>query len=484
MTKKRGTNQFVSRRNFIRGAGGVILGLPFLNAMSRSRALAQTVSFPKRLVIWYGAQGLMVNEYLPSGTPDAYRFEGELIKQIDAHKPKTLVLSGLNNESANEEGGNAHNAAAGHCLTGTMMQTGGNSSNHTLSGGHSIDFRIAQGLNSPAPLHLGVRPPWEVCYTGAGEPVSRQKSPHDLFDKLFAGQDPTSNGQQRIRAKRQSVLDATKANIKLLKARLGASDRVRLDGYLARVEEIERRLHSTVSLGASCAVPAPLSLGPSPDRLAAGWWTHVNRFHPYYDPDISIDPMIDLGVLALACNQTQVLTFTMGQQNRYHWLRDSDGNHIGYKRSKDGGYERDGSGNQIFGDWHQDYIHRLDSSSVMPAEYDALYDSILRVKRYEWQKFNRLLNQLDAIPEGDGTLLDNSLVLYCNEFGEKTHRHVNMPYLTVGGCGGAIRTGRWLKFNGEPHNRLFLSILRAFGLSDPSFGEARYSVGGPLSGVN
>lgn len=94
-----------------------------------------------------------------------------------------------------------------------------------------------------------------------------------------------------------------------------------------------------------------------------------------------------------------------------------------------------------------------------------------------------LLQKLKSKQEGEGTLLDNCLVLFVNEFGEETHVHTNHPYIVAGGCAGTIKTGQWLHYDGQPHNRLLLSLMRAFGMDDPTFGAAQYCAGGPLSEV-
>ncbi len=473
--------QGLSRRHFIQGTGGAILGLPLLESLVAQKASAQTKSHPKRLVIFYATQGLLVNEFIPTGTPSNYSFQGEFIRQVKQHKDKILVLTGLDNQSAHDERGNDHSASAGHALTGAKMKPGATENDYTRTGGPSIDFRIAQGIKSPAPLHLTNRLFKEICYTGPGEPVNRERDPLKLYDSLFANAPKDTGQANKRRARRQSVLSATKAQINAIQGSISASDRVRLDGYLSRVEEIEKRVTQLSNTG--CVVPNRPELSPSPERLAAGWGLKVQRFHPDYDIDVSTDALMDLMVLALACNKTQVATFYYGQQNRYHYLLDRNGHYIGYRIAPDGGYERDEDGHRVFGAWHGDFIHRLDQTPTTQADYSALYDAVLRVKRYEWQQFNKLLTRLDSVPEGNGTLLDNTLVLYANEFGERTHGHKNMPYLIAGSCGGAIKTGRWLKFNGEPHNRLFLSMLRAFDLHDATFGDPVYCTGGPLPGI-
>jgi hypothetical protein len=103
-----------------------------------------------------------------------------------------------------------------------------------------------------------------------------------------------------------------------------------------------------------------------------------------------------------------------------------------------------------------------------------------RVNRWEHSLVAYLLHQLKSRQEGDGTLLDNTVVLCLNEFGAETHVHTDMPYIVAGGGGGTLQKGQWLQYSGAPHNRLLLSVMRAFGIQDQTFGDPLFCTGGPL----
>lgn len=450
-----------NRRTLLRGAG-VLLGLPFLESLSGTTH-AGTPPIPKRLIIVYQTAGLVKDQWNPvpvAGDP-GHDF-GPIMSPLKAYLDDIVVMTGIDNATAVAEGGNAHNAAAGHSLTGKMMQPGGKDLDYTLSGGPSIDHVIAQQI-TPAgvafqSLHLGVRSPWEVCYTGPGSPVNRIEHPNDAVEALFGDfQNPDPAAFERLRAQRRSVLDATKDNIDRVRARVSASDRVRLDEYFERIEEIERRVNATFEIGEQCTPLMPFDLQKSPLRDTD---PQVDYFHPYYDPDVASPPLIDSMVMALACDRTRVVTMSWGHQDRFHWLRDSANNVVEAN------------------DWHQDVVHKYWSDGG-----EDLREKLNIVSTYEHTQLAYLLEKLKSVNEGDGTLLDNCLVLYVNEFGDETHVHTGQPYFIAGKCGGAIQTRRWLQYQSVPHNRLFLSLLRAFDLNDTVFGEPEYCAEGPLTGL-
>jgi len=475
----------LNRRRFLKGAG-VTLSLPWLESFWSSTSHAAPGDTPKRLIVFYGTQGMPHDLWKPSGTPSSYQLgpimnHGESINgqiyNLADHRADCSIITGMDMTSAIDDAppnGNAHNLSTGHALCATAMQPGGKADDPTLAGGPSIDNIIADRI-TPATvafktMHLGLRTPWEVSFTGPAQPVNRLTQPQEIANALFGDFTNMTPGQIATRrARQQSVLDATKENIAHLRARISASDRHRLDEYLERVGEIERRLNANIAVGEQCSPIGQLNLQPSPHR---DWAPQVDYFHPHYDPDVAAPVILDAMVEALACDRTRVTTFTLGDCDRFHWLT------AGMPSQVIDAYAT--------GDWHQDVVHKYwssDPDGPSPAERQQLGAFLTRVAQWEQGLFAYLLSKLKAKQEGEGSLLDNCLVLYCNEFGSATHKHDDMPYIVAGGCGGAVRTDQWLQANGQPHNRLFLAMMRAFGIEDASFGDPTYCGAGPLTGL-
>jgi hypothetical protein len=486
----------LDRRKFLSGAG-VLLSVPFFESLSTSAA-AKTKA-PKRLVIFYCSQGHPYTSIRdPIGTPSSYTLADAFHESVDTKtgqlasnvkdaksitladfKSKLTIVTGLDAESANDDSGNPHNLAVGHALVGKKMQPGGGSGNQTLSGGPSIDHLIATRI-SPQEVafkafHASVHDPWEICFTGPAQPVSRLEHPDKIAKWLFGDfMAPGDDGaKKKWLARRQSVIDATKQNIASLRTRLSPSDRLRLDDYLARVQAIEQRLHAQSS-GQSCTPLGPFNLKRSPFRDA--YLNDVPGFDPWHDPDIACPTVIDCLVEALACDRTRVATLTIGDRYMYPWLRyanpkaELDPSYAGKP------YPNAGSS----GDWHNDIVHAVWPSTIEktpPYAQKVLGSFLRRVARWEMAQLAYLLYRLQNEQDEDGPLLDSTLVLYLNEFGKETHDHDDQMYLLAGGG----MKGAWHRYQGAPHHRLLLSLLKKFGIDDvKTFGDPKYCEAGPL----
>jgi hypothetical protein len=177
--------------------------------------------------------------------------------------------------------------------------------------------------------------------------------------------------------------------------------------------------------------------------------------------------MVDATVQALACRRTQVVSLAYGDVDGHYWLRNPDGS---------------GVNTHGFDSWHNMVHAYWDASSPQYLAAD-IGETMATADRWRHSQVARLLEGLRSTPEGDGTLLDHTVVLYMNEFGDATHVHSNIPFFIAGGSALGVNTGTWLEFDGEPHNRLYLSLLRAFGIQDQTFGEELFCGGGPLPGI-
>lgn len=407
------------------------LALPLLDAFTARTADA--VPFPKRLVVVFTPNGTVADAWTPSGGEHDFVL-GEILSPLAAHRDDLLILSGIDGESSyHGPGDNAHWNGMGHMLTGTELVDLGNSV--FWGGGISVDQLVAQRIGGSTrfpSLELAVEPnPGQVAsrmsYLGAGRPVPPESDPTALFHRLFGGITPD------LQARRQSVLDAVKGDIASLSPRLGAADRQKLSTHLDAVRAVEKSLFA----GPAVACDA-ISIGRDDVRDM---------------PAVGKD-MIAMLVRALACDLTRVVTLQWSEavsMTRMTWLGIDDA--------------------------HHDLSH-------LPIADPVVKSKLVAINRWYAGQFAALLDAMKAVPEGDGTLLDHSLVVWCNELGDGAiHSRRALPYVLAGRCGGALTTGRFLRYGeavgqpAPPHNDLLTAICRAMDVAVDSFGNPAYCTG-------
>ena len=225
-------------------------------------------------------------------------------------------------------------------------------------------------------------------------------------------------------------MQATKAQTDLLHARVSAEDRAKLDIHLSSIEAVERTI-GQANLGESCGPPDTDVSDTSIPGIARA--------------------QVDLLTMALACDMTRVASLTLGDHQDWSWR-----------------------GIDFPGGWH-DAVH---AGPATPEREDAL------IRSFSWyaEQLGYLLARLDATPEGDGSLLDHTLVVVGNIFSTgAAHSHEGKTYLLAGGGAGLVG-GQNLDFGGATNGDLFTTILQALGFEDTFFGERDFCTG-PLAGV-
>jgi hypothetical protein len=243
---------------------------------------------------------------------------------------------------------------------------------------------------------------------------------------------------------------------------VGAEDRVKLEAHLNVIREIESGLQGTVDPGCQ----PPTTIDPTPgyydDPIAEG----VSRGDAD-GGDASIttgakvpekgEAMTDLLVSAMECDLTRVGTIQWSDSEAKFML----------------GFLSDSTGESLK-DHHHGYQH---DRGFQPEALEIIYN-------FYTEKLAYLLGRLDSVQEGDGTLLDHSLVLAVSEIQmPETHGQNNMPFILAGGVGGQLQTQRWMQVpSGTPHNNLLVSVLNLFGVQADTFGNPNYCTG-PLSGL-
>jgi len=437
----------IGRRSFVKGAGlgGAAIAAAPLVRMLTSVTHAQTPVFPKRLVIFSTPNGTLFEHWWNGAGPSCAGM-GRIFEPLAELAPKLLVLRGVDMQSAYVDPiPPDHEPDFPNALTGRQaIYTEGS---QAPIGGMSVDQHIARHLAAEtrfASLQLGVldttngRP---LIGLGPREPVLPERSPYAAFDRIFAdvtGSDAAALA--RLRAERASVLDFQREELGALRCRLPAEDRAKVDLHLESIRELERSL--TAGVGDACAPPdlgAPISVSlTANDNFPA-----LGRLQ------------MDVLAMALACDLTRVASL--------QWSK---------------------SASQVIHRWVDVTMEHHSVAHLTSVPDRATADEWLaRIETWYAEQLAYLLRRLDAIPEGDGTLLDHTAVVWIHEQSyAHSHDRRDMPYVIAGSCGGYFRTGRCLELAGVPHNQLLVSLCHAMDVPTDQFGDPDFG-SGPLAGL-
>lgn len=448
----------LARRTLLRGAGGVALSLPMLDAMLPRRASAATP--PRRLLIVFTPNGQLADYWKPAGVGASFRL-GSLLTPFAPYQNDMVMLSGVSylpvgvlDQATADHPIKRNGHMVGQCcmLTGRdVVEYPGGGQFNLSPNGISVDRELAKYMVGKTPLptmHMDLWPDARLSgtlgpaayYMSWNGPMRPQIGEHRL-DRLTSmifssGAMLDPKAQEDLRLRRKSVLDAALAEYGAMSARLGAADRRRLDQHAESVRTLERSIDAIFSPSAcvdpKVAVPA---YGPRGEVRQL-----VNQI-----PAIS-EAQFDLITSALACDVTRVMTFQWGESNWDHsfpWL---------------------GINKQFHDITHED-----------PG------DVVLRCLRWRSEQLAKLIGKLKNTPEGDGSLLDSTLVVWLTDVNQGwLHYRDNMPIALFGKAGGALRTGRHVVAPANTSNNdLLVWILNVMGVPTNTFGDPRY-VKGPL----
>jgi hypothetical protein len=439
----------LSRRTVLRGLGGAAIALPWLEAFTPRGASAQAQQPPKRFIVMFSANGTLPSRWIPTGGETDFSLS-PILSPLAPYRDDLVIVQGVDQQGA---GGDAHQIGIGGMLTGAPLNSGAfagvGAPPAGWASGPSVDQRIAEALGNDTSLRsleLGVQvgeaDNWgRMVYRASNQPLPPEDEPAAVYDRVFADLHTDPAELARVRRRRASILDSVSAEYTRLGGRLGGADRARLEAHLSAIRELEIRLTGpALAQRAECRDPA---LTPAP--------AFANDSYPTIGAQ-----QIDLLVMALACDITRVASLQWSRsvsQTRFTWLGINEG--------------------------HHDLSHLGDDDPV------AL-DKLEKINQWYASQFAYLIGQLKAFPEGDGTMLDNSLLIWCNELAKgNIHGHADAPYVLAGRAGGGLRTGRFLSFAGGatvPHNNLLVSLLNAMGMPDTTFGKPEWCQG-PLSGL-
>ena len=447
-----------NRRSFLRalGVGTAALTLPILRA-PRTRALDE---FPLRCIFVSTHNGFPVDPGRPD-VPSAWRpnrnsetdFDlttSPILAPLAAYQDRLLLVENLHNYAASQSIGGNHQTGTGAMLTGYGLLPGdfcGGNNCSTISGwagGVSVDQVIAQRIgmgNIIQSLQLGVRVTGNnnrhrLSYRSADDPMEPENSPAAVYDRLFGSFGLSPEELARIRRQRGSVLDLVQNDLNELQSRLGSTDRATLEAHAESIRELERQLE--VNHPGSCTAP---TLGLDFDPLQVSNFPLVSQSH------------LDLITTAFACDLTRVVTlmYAGGTNNQtFPWLGINEG--------------------------HHSLSHLGDSDSTGQEKQIA-------ISAWYAGEIASLMARLDAIPEGEGTMLDHTLIVWANALSKgNAHSVRDLKYVLTGG-GGYFRTGLYVQYPSSgtmqpSHNDLLVSCANAMGLDDvTTFGHPEFCNG-------
>ena len=445
----------ISRRTVLRGLGAT-LALPYLEAMNGWTALGAPAE-PKaarRIAYFYVPNGVHMQDWTPEATGAGYTMPFLLDSTLSKFKEDLLVLSGLTLDKAraNGDGPGDHARSLSSFLTGRQARK---THGADLRAGISADQIAAQKVGQStrfASLELGIDKGMNAgnCDSGyscaysnnlswrsESTPMAKEIDPKLVFERLFASPGETSAARTRRESIRKSVLDSVNQDANSLRAKLGATDRRKLDEYMNAVREIEMRLNKVEnkSVAAPKFTPAESS---RPSGIPATFEEHVKL-------------MYDMITLAFRADLTRVATFVIA----------NEGSNRSYK-------------NIGVSEGHHELSHHGNDK--------AKHEKIKKINQFHLQMFAYFLEKLKGIQEGSSNLLDQSMLVYGSGIGDgNRHNHDELPILVAGKGGGSLKTGRHLRYDKDtPLMNLHVSLLERMGAPVPSLGDST----GPLKDLS
>jgi hypothetical protein len=443
----------LDRRTLLRGAGGVAIALPFLDAMWPARARAQATR-PKRFFVMTGVNGVTTNTWFPTGGEKDFTL-GASMAPLEPFKANLIIPDGFTKMQRGTTDGTAHGRGAASAISGWTS-----SGKNGIADGASIDQVLANAIGGGTKLKsliTGNKVYNYFFFTDGPKQVHPvEPDPKKNFDRLFTGftapagggaspaPDPGATADlARLRARDKSILDAAIEQYRKLSTRVGSADRSKLDKHLSSIRQVELQLDNaatgTASASQGCRKPEPPA-APADPYQAVG------------------KANMDLCALAFACDLTRVAGMQWISHNTvFNWL---------------------GASQQ-----HHPLSHSHGSAAV-----DA---QITKIITWHAEQAAAFLTQLKSFQEGEGTVFDNTVFMWTQDQSVGSHKFDRGPILIAAGrfplaTGGTLATGRYVKVpGGTPHTSILQAItLAVANVKMPVFpGWDKGPLGGLMSSV-
>jgi hypothetical protein len=435
-------NTSLHRRTLLRGLGTAV-ALPLLESMAKP-LLAEGKAFPKRMAFVYVPNGINMAQWVPAQVGSEYELSPTLAP-LAPHRKDLNVISGLAHKNAfgNGDGGGDHARASATYLTGVHPKKSA-SDIHT---GISIDQLAANKIGDKTRLPslelscdrgqeagscdsgYSCAYQFNISWRSPSQPMNPEIEPKLVFDRLFAGgtDGETQEARDRRAQSDQSVLDFVLGQAKTLQTRLGAHDRRKLDEYFTAIRDVERRIKMNGTM--------PVL----PEGAVADLNSNLNAD---YNFERHMRLMFDLIALSFQTDTTRIATFLV---------------------SHDGGNRPYPFAGVAQGHHHISH-HRNQPESL---------SKLAIIDKWHVTQFAYFLEKLKSVKEGEGTLLDNSMIVYGAGISDgNEHSHDNLPTILAGRAGGTITPGRHIKADGVPMTNLFLSMLDRMEAPVAKFGDS------------
>jgi hypothetical protein len=422
----------LSRRTFLRGAG-VTLALPLLESMVPAQTrLAETAATPRsRFGCIYYPHGVTMDKWLPAAEGKGFQYT-EILKPLEPFRDRITVISNLYAPSA--YGADA-SAGANHARSSAVFLTAAKAEEGSrVFLGESVDQVAAKAIGQDTPLPSieltveegGRTSPYRntISWQSATSPLPMEHNPQVIFERLF-GDGTTDQERRRRRQQSQSLLDSVVDQVSALGSDLPAGDRGRLSEYLDNVREIERRIQRAETQMET----ADLEVPDAPVGIPNDFEDHIKL-------------LFDLQVLAYQAEITRISTLMLAPE-----LSNSVYPTTGI---------RDGFHNLSHHSHNRGNMDRF-------AELNAYHHGMLAY----------FLEKLRATPDGDGNLLDHSLILYGSGMSDgNAHNHTPLPLVLAGGASGALEGDRHIKAPRVTHGNLLLAILDKLDVHAEKVGDS------------
>jgi hypothetical protein len=428
----------MQRRHFLRGLGGAVIALPFLETFAPKRALA--AGYPPFAVFMRQANGVVQKTDEPEmfwPTTLGPLTKAGLAAQTDRavsvladYADKLLVVRGVN--FAFPGNGCGHSGGGNQCLTAAKVSDTP-SGNASLAMGESIDNRIARELQpagvEPLTLYAGKMSGYideVLSYRGPKMLRAAERDPFIAYTKLFGAANLDAAALERLKAARSSVNDLVRGDMKALMSRtdLSKDDRARLDLHFQSIRDLETTM--------ACSLPDM--------RLA-----EMQAIQPQVGSSDNVQTVtkmqMDIIALAVSCGVVRAATLQIGDGNdsteytidgtkqySYHWIS-----------------------HRIQGDG--DTGAAISNAVAIHHEIDKIHGNLMKY----------LLDKLSSYTMGSGTLLDSGVVVWTNDLADKYHSYSNIPYVLAGGANGFLATGQFLDAGGVTNNKMWNVVGSAVG---------------------
>jgi len=430
------TKKHIPRRTFLRGLG-VTVALPFLNSMvPAATALAQTAANPKlRMGFIYFPHGAIMEQWTPKASGKDFEIS-PILQPLEPFKKQLTIVSGLENKPTSIL------PPVHACNPGTWLNCATPRKTQEPFAAPTIDQLAAERLGQDTPFpsievatesrggggqcdrNYGCSYSGTISFRTASTPLPMETNPRTLFQRLF-GQGDTPEERARLAKQYASILDVISQESGGLKKRVGAEDRLMLDEYLETIREIERRVQKMEARDLSS-----LKLPDAPAGIPNSFDEHLNL-------------MFDLVALAYQANLTRIFSMMMAAE-----VSNMTYNHVGVP----------------------DAFHPLSHHQNDKAKMDKL----VKIQTYHTSVLTKFVGKLSAMPDGDGSVLDHTLILYgSNMSNSNAHNEFPLPLAIVGGGNGKVKGNQHLVYpDRTPHANLLLTLMRRADVPVQSVGDS------------